>query len=61
MLLNTLPILALFLVLTHAAALANPFAEPDTSLEKRACVEDGCKCKPAVPSGVYCGFCPACA
>ncbi|KAG0132800.1 hypothetical protein HOY82DRAFT_557525 [Tuber indicum] len=59
MLLNLLPILALFLTLAHAAALANPFAKPDTSaLEKRACVYDGCECDPAA-HGQYCGYCPS--
>jgi len=57
MLLKALPILTLFLVLTQAASLANPFTEPDTSdLNKRDCVLDGCKCNPSMPAGVYCGF-----
>ncbi|PUU77968.1 hypothetical protein B9Z19DRAFT_1049296 [Tuber borchii] len=60
MLLKVLPVLTLFLVLTHAAALANPFTEPDTSdLEKRDCKPDGCKCNPSYPPGLYCGYCAA--
>ncbi|CUS10971.1 unnamed protein product [Tuber aestivum] len=59
-LLKTLPIIALFLTLTHAVALANPFTEPDTNdLEKRACDNDGCKCDPSYSAGLYCGHCLA--
>ncbi|KAG0641861.1 hypothetical protein HOY80DRAFT_1134977 [Tuber brumale] len=59
MLLKPLPILALFLTLTHAAALADPFAEADSDLEKRACVSDGCKCDSSYSAGLYCGYCAA--
>ncbi|KAG0134859.1 hypothetical protein HOY82DRAFT_515710 [Tuber indicum] len=60
MLLKPIPVLALFFTLTHAAALANPFAEADTSdLEKRACVYDGCKCSTSWSPGLYCGYCAA--
>ncbi|PWW76204.1 hypothetical protein C7212DRAFT_279135 [Tuber magnatum] len=61
MLLKPLPFLALFLTLTHAAALANPFAEPDdiSELDKRACTYDGCKCSTSYSAGLYCGYCAA--
>ena len=59
-LLKSLPVLILFLTLTHAAALANPFAGVDTSdLDTRSdpnCIYN-CKCEPNASPGVYCGYC----
>ncbi|PUU73024.1 hypothetical protein B9Z19DRAFT_1095983, partial [Tuber borchii] len=57
MLIKSLPILTLFLTLTHAAALANPFTGIDTSdLAKRACTSS-CSCDPSASPGLYCGYC----
>ncbi|RPA89977.1 hypothetical protein L873DRAFT_1719842, partial [Choiromyces venosus 120613-1] len=30
-----------------------------SSLEKRACVVDGCRCSTAYSPGIYCGYCNA--
>ncbi|PUU73217.1 hypothetical protein B9Z19DRAFT_1095568 [Tuber borchii] len=59
MLIKSLPVLTLFLTLTHAAALANPFTGIDTSdLAKRDCTP-GCTCASGVSPGLYCGYCAA--
>ncbi|PWW80893.1 hypothetical protein C7212DRAFT_274324 [Tuber magnatum] len=60
MLLKPISVLALFLTLTHAVAIANPFTALDTSdLEKRDCNHGSCKCDPSYSPGLYCGYCMA--
>lgn len=56
---KSLPVVTLFLTLTHAVALTNPFTGVDTSdLDKPSCTYN-CKCDPSYPGGLYCGYCLA--